>query len=236
MDFTKRLHAGIQRGDITCSVRIWQRPRVTPGRRYQSNAGEIEVDSIQQITLEDVTPQLARDSGFASVVDLLKIAQHGRGMNVYLVQFHVVGKQPARARKARSGGREKKRILALLERLPEANAVVHDSHLSLEVRKKRFGYFLEDHHGDGRVALQCKCSPELRDILEQQLPNQFHVPKYVGNKGWIGLWLDVSDVDWSAVALALREAYALTAPKSLSGSQESRSSTRRSRTHHARRG
>ncbi|HKU44915.1 MAG TPA: hypothetical protein VJR89_42440, partial [Polyangiales bacterium] len=60
-----------------------------------------------------------------------------------------------------------------------------------------------------------KSSPELRDALEQQVPDQLHVPKYVGNKGWIGLWLDVSNVDWSAVALALREAYVLTAPKSL---------------------
>ena len=88
MQFTKRLHAGIQRGDITCSIRIWQSPRVTPGHRYRSSVGEIEVDSIQQIELEDITPALARRSGFDSVADLLKIAQHGRGRNVYVVRFH----------------------------------------------------------------------------------------------------------------------------------------------------
>jgi hypothetical protein len=218
MDFTKRLHAGIQRGEITCSVRIWMRPRVTPGQRYRSNAGEIEVDSIQQIELEDITPALARQSGFASVVDLLKTAQHGRGRNVYLVRFHYVGRRPAKAATPVTpvnGKQQRKRILDILKRLPEAQAIAHHSHLSLEVRKKRFGYYLEDHHGDGRIALQCKSTEDLRDSLQQQVPTQFHVPKYVGSKGWIGLWLDVSDVDWSAVKLALREAYELAAPKSL---------------------
>jgi hypothetical protein len=50
--------------------------------------GEIEVDSILKISLADITPSLARRSGFASVADLLKIAKHGRGENVYLVRFH----------------------------------------------------------------------------------------------------------------------------------------------------
>ena len=101
------------------------------------------------------------------------------------------------------------------KRLPEARAIPQQSHLSLEVRKKRFGYYLEDHHGDGRIALICKSTDELRDLLQQQVPTQLHVPKYVGNKGWIGLWLDVSTVDWSAAKLALQEAYRLVAPKSL---------------------
>ncbi|HKU36779.1 MAG TPA: hypothetical protein VJR89_01495 [Polyangiales bacterium] len=217
MHFTQRLREGVRRGTITCSVRIWQGPRVTPGKRYKLDRGEIEVDSLQEISLQDITPELARESGFASVVDLLKVAQHGRGRHVYLVRFHYVGpraKKPS-APRAASGERQRKRVLELLKRLPEAQAIAHDSHLSLEVRKKRFGYFLENHHGDRRIALHCKSSPELRDALEQQVPDQIHVPKYVGNKGWIGLWLDVAEVDWSAVALALREAYVLTAPKSL---------------------
>jgi hypothetical protein len=43
-----------------------------------------------QISLADVTPELARESGFKGVVDLLKIAKHGKGENVYLVRFHYV--------------------------------------------------------------------------------------------------------------------------------------------------
>jgi len=50
--------------------------------------GEIEVDSITPIGLPDITPALARESGFLGVVDLLKVANHGHGRNIYLIRFH----------------------------------------------------------------------------------------------------------------------------------------------------
>jgi len=75
------------RGEITCSVRIWQRPHVKVGGRYPLGGGAIEVTSIKQIELSDITPALARKSGFMGVVDLLKVTKHGRGENVYLVEF-----------------------------------------------------------------------------------------------------------------------------------------------------
>jgi len=86
--FTKRLREGVRRGEITCSVRIWMRPHVKVGGRYAMDEGEIEVDAIMPITFADITPELARASGFMGVVDLLKVAKHGRGENVYLVRFH----------------------------------------------------------------------------------------------------------------------------------------------------
>lgn len=88
MTFTKRLREGVRRGQITCSVRIWTRPRVRVGARYRMEEGEIEIDSIEPIGLPDITPQLARESGFFGVLDLLKVAKHGRGENIYLIRFH----------------------------------------------------------------------------------------------------------------------------------------------------
>ena len=90
MIFTKRLRDGVRRGQITCSIRIWMRPHVKAGNRYRMEEGEIEVDSVLPISLADITPELARESGFKGVVDLLKIAKHGKGENVYLVRFHYV--------------------------------------------------------------------------------------------------------------------------------------------------
>lgn len=90
MQFTKYLRDGVRSGAITCSVRVWTRPHVTAGNRYRMDGGEIEVDSITPITFDDITPELARASGFATVEDLLKVAKHGRGENVYLVRFHFV--------------------------------------------------------------------------------------------------------------------------------------------------
>jgi len=90
MMFTKRLRDGIREGRITCSVRIWKTARVKPGGIYPMEEGHIVVDAIRQIALGDITGELARRSGFAGVVDLLKTAKHGSGTNVYLVDFHYV--------------------------------------------------------------------------------------------------------------------------------------------------
>ena len=87
MMFAKRLRDRVARGEITCSVRIWMRPKVKAGGRYRMGAGEIEVTSIRQIGFDDITPALARRSGFEGVVDLLKVAKHGPGETVYLVEF-----------------------------------------------------------------------------------------------------------------------------------------------------
>jgi hypothetical protein len=96
--FAKHLRQGVQSGQITCSVRIWQRPHVKVGGRYTLGPGQIEVDSLMPISLDDLTPALARRSGFADVADLLATAKHGRGENVYLVTFHYVeaGARPPR--------------------------------------------------------------------------------------------------------------------------------------------
>ena len=90
MTFTKRLREGIRRGDITLSVRIWTRPRVRVGGRYRMEEGAIEVDAIEPIGFPDITPELARQSGFLGVLDLLKVAKHGRGDKIYLIRFHYV--------------------------------------------------------------------------------------------------------------------------------------------------
>jgi hypothetical protein len=88
MVFTKRLREGVRRGRIRCSVRIWQWPQVKVGGRYPMDDGSIVVDSIEAIDISDITYDLARESGFASVEDLLQTAKHGPGTNVYLIRFH----------------------------------------------------------------------------------------------------------------------------------------------------
>lgn len=98
MQFLKALRERIRSGDITCSVRLWQRPHVRVGGRYALPPGKIEVTSLLEMPLADITPALARRSGFAGLVELLKIAKHGRGRRVYLVEFRYVkpGSRPRR--------------------------------------------------------------------------------------------------------------------------------------------
>lgn len=90
MVFTKRLRDGVRRGEITCSVRIWTRPHVKAGGRYKMEEGQIEVDSVEPIGFPDITPELARASGFLGVLDLLKVAKHGKSEKIFLVRFHYI--------------------------------------------------------------------------------------------------------------------------------------------------
>jgi hypothetical protein len=66
------------------------------GNRYRMEEGEIEIDSITPIGLPDITPELARESGFLGVIDLLKIAKHGKGERIYLIRFHYIPPKPKR--------------------------------------------------------------------------------------------------------------------------------------------
>src|SRR5271154_1205999 len=96
MVFAKQLRDRVRSGEITCSIRIWLRPRVHVGGRYRMEEGEIEIDSIEPIGFPDITPALARESGFLGLLDLLKVAKHGKGENIYLIRFHYV---PPRAKR-----------------------------------------------------------------------------------------------------------------------------------------
>jgi hypothetical protein len=88
MTFTKTLREGIRRGRIRCTVRVWTRAHVKVGGRYPMEDGHVVVDSIEPIEIGDITYDLARESGFGSVEELLQIARHGRGDNVFLIRFH----------------------------------------------------------------------------------------------------------------------------------------------------
>lgn len=109
----------------------------------------------------------------------------------------------------------RERFIALVRSFPEADVVEKGTHLSLEVRGKRFGYYLEDHHGDGRIALNCKAGKMEAQGWVLTDPERFHIPKYVGRLGWIGYWLDRPRPAWTEVKLLLTNAYRLTAPVAL---------------------
>jgi hypothetical protein len=105
MTFTKRLREAVRRGEITCTVRFWTRPHVLVDGRHRFGEGAIQIDSIETIGFPDITPQLALESGFLGVLDLLKIAKHGRGENIYLIRFHYVPPRPERKGRRKAASR-----------------------------------------------------------------------------------------------------------------------------------
>ena len=87
MMFAKPLRERVRSGEITTSVRIWQRPQVKVGGRYPYLDGHIEVTRMQEVDLEDITDAMARDGGFESLEALMQTARHGRGERVFIIDF-----------------------------------------------------------------------------------------------------------------------------------------------------
>jgi hypothetical protein len=107
------------------------------------------------------------------------------------------------------------RISALALALPEAVRVDCSSHAQFLVRKKTFAYFLNDHHGDGIVALACKVLPGDNMALAEAQPRKFYLPAYIASRGWVALRVDAGKVDWNEVGELLLSSYTLIAPKRL---------------------
>jgi predicted DNA-binding protein (MmcQ/YjbR family) len=99
--------------------------------------------------------------------------------------------------------------------LPEATRQDMGDHAAFAVRKKKFAYYLHDHHGDGIVSVCFKTSPGEGPLLIDSDPELFYSPAYIGPRGWVGLRLDLGDVDWAEVTSYVTESYRLTAPKRL---------------------
>jgi hypothetical protein len=106
------------------------------------------------------------------------------------------------------------RVRAVCKPFPEV-VVRPGQHHAFLVRGKTFAYFLVDHHGDGRVAIQCKAEKGLNATLVDNDPERFFLPPYMAHHGWIGVHVDVAHVDWAEIEDLLTEAYRLVAPKSL---------------------
>jgi hypothetical protein len=99
--------------------------------------------------------------------------------------------------------------------LPEAAREYNGQHASFQVRGRKFAYFLDDHHGDGMVALSCRAAPGENEALIASDPARYFLPSYVGPRGWVALRLDVGTVDWDEVRELVTDAYLLAAPKRL---------------------
>jgi hypothetical protein len=59
------------------------------------------------------------------------------------------------------------------------------------------------------------CRSGVDTTLARVASDRFFIPKYVGARGWLGLWLDLPKVDWKLVEDVVREAYCLVAPRRL---------------------
>jgi predicted DNA-binding protein (MmcQ/YjbR family) len=109
------------------------------------------------------------------------------------------------------------RFTAICLALPEASRQMMGDHAAFLVGKKKFAYYLDNHHGDRIVGITCKVLPGDNAALITANPGKFYMPAYVGPRGWVALRLDVGEVDWEEVEELVTHSYQLVAPKRLRG-------------------
>ena len=111
--------------------------------------------------------------------------------------------------------RIRQRVIEIAEGLPEVVAEGRGRHIGFGVRGRRFAWYLDDHHGDGRLSLTCKVDGDLNRDLVRSHPDHYYMPPYVAHRGWVGYWLDGHSVDWDEVGDLIVDAYRLVAPRGL---------------------
>ena len=109
------------------------------------------------------------------------------------------------------------RLVRLCRTLPEATVTAHGTHVGFQVRGRTFAWYVDDEHGDGRVAVLCKTPEGESTGLVASDPHRFYLPRYVGKRGWVTLRLDLKDLDWGEVAELVADSYRLVAPRRLAG-------------------
>jgi predicted DNA-binding protein (MmcQ/YjbR family) len=107
------------------------------------------------------------------------------------------------------------RVSKICLALPEATRTAIGDHFSFGVRDKKIAYYLDNHHGDGIVAVCFRTIAGENEVLLASDASRFYSPAYIGRRGWVGLRLDVGEIDWVEVADFLTESYRLAAPKRL---------------------
>ncbi|MFC5183952.1 MmcQ/YjbR family DNA-binding protein [Actinomadura harenae] len=114
--------------------------------------------------------------------------------------------------------RRKARLTEICAGLPEASATEsgHGPYVTFRVRRKTFGWYLDGHQGDDRVSLWLKVTLDEQQALLGSDPERFFSVPYMGQHGWVGVRLDLPDIDWEEIAELATESYRLLAPKRLS--------------------
>jgi len=107
------------------------------------------------------------------------------------------------------------KISKMCAALPEATRQLMGSHAAFTVRGKKFAYLLDNHHGDGILALCFRGAPGEQQIWIELDAKRFYRPAYIGAQGWVALRLDIGTTKWAEVEARLISSYRLAAPKTL---------------------
>ena len=106
------------------------------------------------------------------------------------------------------------RLRALCLALPEVTERLSHGEPTWFVRGKRTFVTFADHHHDDRLAFWAAAPAGAQQDWVDRDTQRYFRPPYVGTRGWVGVYLDVS-VDWDEVADIVEDAYRTVAPRTL---------------------
>lgn len=100
MLFKTRFHEGIRTGEITMTLRAWQKPQATPGNAYKLGASEsIVVTAVDLVALSEIRPRDAKASGFSSTDELVAMLRKASTRKltsrskIYRIRFRYAGER-----------------------------------------------------------------------------------------------------------------------------------------------
>jgi predicted DNA-binding protein (MmcQ/YjbR family) len=93
----------------------------------------------------------------------------------------------------------------------------HPPHRSFLVGKKSFAWYVENEHGDGRIAVIVRAPPGENAEVVAADAERFTLPKYVARHGWVSYYLDLvgRPADWGEVRELVSDSYRIQAPRRL---------------------
>ena len=107
------------------------------------------------------------------------------------------------------------RLSSICLALPETTREDKGEHAAFLVRKKIFLYYLNNHHDDGVVGFCCRVLPGENTFLVDADPRRYYFPAYLASRGWVGLRLDLPELDWTEIKELVRGSYLQIAPARL---------------------
>lgn len=98
--------------------------------------------------------------------------------------------------------------------LPEATERESHGEPTWFVQDKKSFVTYANHHHDDRLAFWCAAPSGVQEAMVSSDPSRYFIPPYVGHRGWLGVYLDVS-VSWREIGEIVEEAYRTIAPRRL---------------------
>lgn len=102
MLFPQRFHAGLADGTVTLAFRRWRRPSVKAGGRQRTSVGELAIDAVEPVELDDIGEDDARRAGYADRAELVRELARRPDGTLYRIELHHAGEDPRIALRARA--------------------------------------------------------------------------------------------------------------------------------------